>query len=72
MGLESLDREAFTQIRDRLDEIATQVRGDDTPLDAALDLYDEAVKLGMKATELLETLDASDSDAPSSEGAMQR
>ena len=42
------------------------------PLDAALDLYDEAVKLGMKATELLETLDASDSDAPSSEGAMQR
>lgn len=72
MGLESLDREAFTQIRDRLDEIATQVRGDDMPLDAALDLYDEAVKLGMKATELLETLDASDIDAPSSEGAMQR
>lgn len=72
MGLESLDREAFTQIRDRLDEIATQVRGDDMPFDAALDLYDEAVKLGMKATELLETLDASDSDAPSSEGAMQR
>lgn len=72
MGLESLDREAFTQIRDRLDEIATQVRSDDMPLDAALDLYDEAVKLGMKATELLETLDASDSGAPSSEGAMQR
>lgn len=72
MGLESLDREAFTQIRDRLDEIATQVRDDDMPLDAALDLYDEAVKLGMKATELLETLDSSDSDAPSSEGAMQR
>ena len=72
MGLESLDREAFTQIRDRLDEIATQVRGDDMPLDAALDLYDAAVKLGMKATELLETLDASDSDAPSLEGAMQR
>ena len=72
MGLESLDCEAFTQIRDRLDEIATQVRGADMPLDAALDLYDEAVKLGMKATELLETLDASDSDAPSSEGAMQR
>lgn len=72
MGLESLDREAFTQIRDRLDEIATQVRRDDMPLDAALDLYDEAVKLGMKVTELLETIDASDSDAPSSEGAMQR
>ncbi len=68
MGLESLDREAFTQIRDRLDEIATQVRGDDVPLDAALDLYDEAVKLGMKATELLETIDAADDDAPTAGG----
>ena len=46
--------QTFSQIRSRLDEIATQVRGDDIPLDAALDLYDEAVKLGMKATELLE------------------
>ena len=46
--------QTFSQIRARLDEIATQVRGDDIPLDAALDLYDEAVKLGMKATELLE------------------
>ena len=62
MGLESLDRQAFTEIRDRLDEIATQVRGDDVPLDTALDLYDEAVKLGMKATELLEVLDAADDD----------
>ena len=62
MGLESLDRQTFTEIRDRLDEIAMQVRGDDVPLDAALDLYDEAVKLGMKATELLETIDVSDDD----------
>ena len=43
MGLESLDREAFTQIRDRLDEIATQVRGDDMPLDEShiLDMQKE-------------------------------
>lgn len=60
MGLESLDRQSFSQIRDRLDEIASQVRGDELPLDAALDLYDEAVKLGMKAAELLETVDADD------------
>ncbi len=60
MGLESLDRQSFSQIRDRLDEIASQVRGDELPLDAALDLYDEAVKLGMKAAELLETVDAGD------------
>lgn len=51
------DAQTFSQIRARLDEIATQVRGDDIPLDAALDLYDEAVKLGMKATELLEAAD---------------
>lgn len=57
-------RQSFVEIRDRLDEIALQVRGDDIPLDAALDLYDEAVKLGMKATELLETIEDDNQDAP--------
>ena len=52
--------QTFTSIRDRLEEIATQVKGDEVPLDAALDLYDEAVKLGMKATELLESIDKSE------------
>ncbi|MDO4442362.1 MAG: exodeoxyribonuclease VII small subunit [Slackia sp.] len=47
----------FGEIRNRLDEIASQVRDDELPLDAALDLYDEAVKLGMKAAELLETVE---------------
>lgn len=69
MGLESLDRQSFSQIRDRLEEIASQVRGDDLSLDAALDLYDEAVKLGMKATELLEAVDAD--DAPLTNGEAQ-
>lgn len=71
MGEMQPDRQTFSSIRDRLDEIAAQVRGDDLPLDAALDLYDEAVKLGMKATELLESVDASEAPAvqqePSSE-----
>lgn len=53
---------SFTEIRDRLEEIASQVRGDDTALDKALDLYDEAVKLGMKATELLEVIGEGDSE----------
>lgn len=57
MDMDEQTRRSFTDIRDRLDEIANQVRGDDMPLDAALDLYDEAVKLGMKATELLETIE---------------
>lgn len=49
--------QTFAEIRDRLDEIVRQVRDDDMPLDSALDLYDEAVKLGMKATEMLEVAD---------------
>lgn len=60
MDMDEQTRRGFAEIRDRLDEIANQVRGDDMPLDAALDLYDEAVKLGMKATELLETIEEGD------------
>ena len=52
----------FSGIRNRLEEIATQVRGDELSLDNALDLYDEAVKLSMKATELLENIDVNDKD----------
>lgn len=54
--MDAKTEETFAGIRDRLEEIATQVKGDDVPLDAALDLYDEAVKLGMRATELLESM----------------
>ncbi|WP_303249025.1 exodeoxyribonuclease VII small subunit [uncultured Slackia sp.] len=60
MDADEQTRSGFAAIRDRLDEIAAQVRSDDMPLDAALDLYDEAVKLGMKATELLETIEEGD------------
>ena len=38
------------------------MRGDDIALDKAVDLYDEAVKLGMKATELLEVIGEGDSE----------
>lgn len=55
--MDGATEQTFASIRDRLEEIASQVKGDDVPLDTALDLYDEAVKLGMKATELLESMD---------------
>ena len=68
--MDSGTEQTFTEIRDRLEDIAAQVKGDDVSLDTALDLYDEAVKLGMQATELLESMndvsEASD-DAESSE-----
>ena len=58
--------ESFGQIRDRLSEIADLVKREDLSLDAALDLYDEAVSLGMKATRLLETVDPADGDSDAS------
>ncbi len=59
--MDSGTEQTFTEIRDRLEDIAAQVKDDDVSLDAALDLYDEAVKLGMQATELLESMnDASE------------
>lgn len=66
--MDAKTEETFADIRDRLEEIATQVKGDDVPLDAALDLYDEAVKLGMRATELLESMNGESEPAVDSNG----
>ena len=45
---------SFDDIKSRLDEIAEAVSADNMSLDEALDLYEEAVNLGMKASELIE------------------
>lgn len=44
----------FESVKTRLDEIVDAVSDEDISLDAALDLYEEAVKLGMQASTLLE------------------
>ena len=44
----------FASVKSRLDEIVKAVSDDDLPLDEALDLYEEAVALGMRASDLLE------------------
>ncbi|MEG0322924.1 MAG: exodeoxyribonuclease VII small subunit [Raoultibacter sp.] len=44
----------FENVKTRLDEIVDAVNVDGISLDAALDLYEEAVKLGMQASTLLE------------------
>jgi exodeoxyribonuclease VII small subunit len=41
-------------VKARLDEIAKAVADDELPLDDALAYYEEAVKLGMRASELME------------------
>ena len=67
----------FESLKSRLAEIAEQIDDENLSLDDALDLYDEAVALGLQAGDLLETgvevpagadIDASTStflDAPS-------
>lgn len=44
----------FETVKMRLDEIVDAVNADGISLDDALDLYEEAVKLGMKASTMLE------------------
>lgn len=45
---------SYEQLKERLDQIVEAVSADDLPLDEALELYEEAVKLGMRASELIE------------------
>ena len=49
----------FDQIADRLEEIVGKVRDKDISLEHSLDLFDEAVVLGAKAVELVDTTDFS-------------
>ena len=49
--------EDFDQICDRLDQIVTQVRSNDTSLERSLDLFDEAIALGSKAVEMVDAAD---------------
>lgn len=46
--------QGFADVKERLDEIVDAVNDDDISLDAALDLYEEAITLGMKVSSLLE------------------
>mgnify|MGYP002627038452 CR=1 FL=1 len=52
----------FQAVKARLEEIAKTVEDDTLSLDEALDLYEEAVKLGLEASNLLEVGIADDED----------
>ncbi len=45
----------FGDISSRLDEIVKQVRRKDIPLESSLDLFDEAIALGQKAVDFVDT-----------------
>ena len=44
----------YAQLKERLDQIVDAVSADDLPLEEALALYEEAVKLGSAASALIE------------------
>ena len=50
--------QSFGEIKERLDQIVEAVSDDTMPLDDALSLYEEAVKLGLRAKSLIEAQDA--------------
>jgi len=52
--MNEFETSSFGQINDRLKEIIDQVSDETIPLDNALDLFEEAVKLGVQASSLLE------------------
>lgn len=45
---------SYEEVKQRLDQILDDVKSDDVSLDDALALYEEAVKLGLRASELIE------------------
>ena len=61
---------SFDQVKARLDEIVDAVGSSEMPLDEALSLYEEAVGLGLRASELLEeNIEARDAEDVTEAGA---
>jgi exodeoxyribonuclease VII small subunit len=56
------DQSAYSSVRARLDEIVTQVRSKDVPLEKSLDLFEEAIALGTRCAELIDRTDFSASE----------
>ena len=52
----------FAQIGDRLDDIVAAVRDKDISLERSLDLFDEAIALGSKAVDMVDTTDFTPSE----------
>lgn len=54
---------AFDDITERLDEIIAQVRSKDTSLERSLDLFDEAIELGSRAVDMVDSFELSPREA---------
>lgn len=53
----------FDDITERLDEIIAAVRSKDTSLERSLDLFDEAIRLGSKAVDMVDQFELSPREA---------
>lgn len=49
----------FDDITERLDQIIAQVRSKDTSLERSLDLFDEAIELGSRAVDMVDSFELS-------------
>ena len=58
----------FDDITERLDEIITTVRSKDTSLERSLDLFDEAIELGSKAVDMVDSFELSPREAEMLDG----
>lgn len=63
MAVDATTYDSYSRVKERLDEIAIQVADETIPLDDALNLYDEAVSLALRASELIETDEEEEGDA---------
>lgn len=62
--------QSFGDLKSRLDEIVSLVSDSELPLDQALDLYEEAVGIGLQASRIMEEgIAAQETDAVSDNGA---
>lgn len=62
----------FDDLTDRLDEIIAAVRSKDTSLERCLDLFDEAIGLGSKAVDMVDTFELSPREADSLAATMEQ
>ena len=53
------DSSSFGEVVERLDQIVSEVRAKDVSLERSLDLLDEAIRLGSRAVELVDSTDLS-------------
>lgn len=52
--MESNDPQSYESIKKRLDDIVEAVGDENIPMDDALKLYEEAVRLGLQASRIME------------------